>query len=311
MPGHILLVEDSPTQARFTGMILEEAGYQVSVADHGELALEMAGSINPDLIILDVMLPDLDGYSVCRRLRQDLLTYIPILMLTERKGLDDKIDGLETGADDYLTKPFEERELLARLVSLLRIKQLLSDLLVRLKQGQQNYQMLRRIALTDQLTGLYNRHYFAEMLEREFHLAKRYNSQLACIMSDLDNFRTFNNTYGHPVGDIILQKTAYAIRDNLRQGDILARYGGEEFVVLLPHTSLEAAITSAERIRQVVETTPCETAKGILHVTLSLGVASITQICGDVPLELIECADQALYQAKRQGRNRVCVFKTI
>lgn len=309
MSAHILLVEDSQTQAQYIGLILEEAGHQVSVAGTGNRALEMARAFEPDLVMLDVILPDLDGFTVCRRLRQDLTYRVPVLMLTERCTVDDKVDGLEVGADDYLTKPFNERELLARVAALLRTHHLIVELQESIEKGKRSYQVLRRIALTDKLTGLYNRHYFAEMLEREFELARRYDTPLVCIMLDIDFFRNVNTEFGHPVGDKALHEVAQIIQANLRQGDFVARYGGEEFVVLMPQTHAEAAYITAERLRKVIEASEWDTPKGMLRVTISLGIAEMHGTTINSTEELIDCADSALYQSKRAGRNRTEIYK--
>lgn len=307
---HILLIEDSPTQARYAGLLLEDAGYQVSVAPTGRSGVEKAVSELPDLIMLDVVLPDLDGFSVCRRLRHRLLHYVPIMMLTEqRTAIEDKLDGLSVGADDYLNKPYDEREMLARVASLLRIKQVIDELHARLANEHQSYQALKRIALVDQLTGLYNRHYFNEVLAREFSLALRYGSPLACIMTDIDYFRDFNDRYGHPAGDWVLQNTAGLVREMLRHGDVIARYGGEEFVMVLPMTGSSDAAELAERTRAAVAAASWHHPEfGVLGITLSMGVAALPMLDVKDPQGLLACADQALYRAKSNGRNRVEVF---
>ena len=311
-PRHILIVEDSPTQARFTAMLLERAGHRVSVAGTGQAGLASAEAYRPDVVLLDVVLPDLDGFEVCRRLRQSGPGYIPVLMLTEqRTSLEDKVDALATGADDYLAKPFDERELLARLAALLRIKQVIDELHQRLTSEHQSYQALKRIALTDHLTGLYNRHYFAEVLAREFGLSQRYGSPLACILSDIDHFRDFNNRLGHAAGDWVLRQTAALMQDLLRQGDVMARYGGEEFVVLLPMTELEPAARLAERLRVQVAGRRCtHPAFGEMQITISLGVAGYPSPAIMEAEQLLVRADEALYRAKAGGRNRAEVYRS-
>ncbi|MBK8535282.1 MAG: diguanylate cyclase [Candidatus Competibacteraceae bacterium] len=307
---HILLIEDSPTQARYAGLLLEDAGYRVSVAPTGHSGVEKAESELPDLIMLDVVLPDLDGFSVCRRLRHRLLHYVPIMMLTEqRTAIEDKLDGLSVGADDYLNKPYDEREMLARVASLLRIKQVIDELHSRLANEHQSYQALKRIALVDQLTGLYNRHYFNEVLAREFSVALRYGNPLACIMTDIDHFRDFNDSHGHPAGDWVLQNTAGLVREMLRHGDVIARYGGEEFVMVLPMTGSSNAAELSERTRAAVAAASWHHPEfGVLGITLSMGVAALPMRGVKNPQELLSYADQALYRAKSNGRNRVEVF---
>ena len=305
MSAHILLVEDSPTQAQQVGLLLESAGYEVSVASTGDEALEMIQELGPDLVILDVILPDMDGYTVCRRIRKQVLSYIPVLMLTQRADVEDRVDGLEVGADDYLAKPFDEREFLARVAALLRIKQLQDELQHRLQNERRAYESLRQIALTDSLTKLYNRHHFAEMLQREFDTAQRYGTPLACIMIDIDHFRHFNNRYGHAIGDWVLQGVAQLLMENVRRVDVVARYGGEEFVILLPMSNLTAATETATRLRQLVENQRWGSPAGPLKITISLGVAAFPEAAVDRAEDLVDYADQALLRAKANGRNRV------
>jgi len=225
---HILLVEDSRTQALFARRLLEGAGYRVTVAETGHAGMELAESAHPDLLLLDVVLPDVDGFEICRYVRRKITTYIPILIFTgERTDVEDRIGAITTvGADDYLSKPYNPRELLAHVEALLRIKSTIDELLSRLTSEKQSYQTLRRIALTDYLTGLYNRHYFAEVFEKEFSFAMRYKTALTVVLSDIDMFRDVNNRYGHPTGDWVLQNVSALMQSKLRLGDSIARYGG-------------------------------------------------------------------------------------
>ncbi|MCB2227893.1 MAG: diguanylate cyclase [Desulfarculaceae bacterium] len=304
----ILCVEDSPTQAAQIKHILSQEGYRVEVAANGYESLAMARELNPDLVVLDIMLPDIDGYSVCRKLRSQSTAYVPVLMLSARQEVEDRLDGLEVGADDYLPKPFDSRELLARVKSLLRIKRLNADLSDRLSEAQESFNVWRQVAVTDHLTGLYNRHYLQKMLQEETSVAARYGTALACIMLDIDHFRDFNNTHGHLVGDEVLKGLADILGRNSRKSDVIARYGGEEFVLLLPMTDLEAAALKARRLCAEVCATPMSSEAGSLHVTISLGVASLPDEEITTPLKLIAKADRALYLAKERGRNRVVVL---
>ena len=301
----IMCVEDSPTQAAQIRHILSTEGYQVHVAVNGYESLSMARELNPDLVVLDIMLPDIDGYSVCRKLRSQSTVYVPILMLSARQEVEDRLDGLEVGADDYLPKPFDTRELLARVKSLLRIKRLNDDLNERLSEAQESFNVWRQVAVTDHLTGLYNRHYLQKMLQEEVAVSGRYGTPLACIMLDIDHFRDFNNTHGHLVGDEVLKGLSLILGKDSRNSDVIARYGGEEFVLLLPMTDLEAAAKKARRLCAEVCATPLASEAGSLHVTISLGVASLPDEEITTPLKLIAKADRALYMAKKGGRNRV------
>jgi diguanylate cyclase (GGDEF)-like protein len=269
----------------------------------------MAGSCKPDLILLDVVLPDIDGYTVCRRLRQSSTLYVPILMLTElRTAVEDKVDGLTVGADDYLAKPFDERELVARVAAMMRIKQVIDGLFNRLEEDHQSYVTLKRLALTDQLTGLYNRHYFTEVLEREFSLAQRYQTSLACFMCDIDHFRDFNTRFGHATGDWVLKEVSRLMQENCRQEDVIARYGGEEFVALLPMTEMRAAHALTERLRSLIETRQWDSPASQLQITTSFGIAVYPSPAITRPDQLPACADKALYRAKELGRNRVILY---
>jgi len=306
----ILLIEDSPTQARYAGLLLEGAGYEVIFAETGTKGIDLAESAKPDLIILDVVLPDIDGFSVCRRIRQRSPLYIPVLMFTgKRTDMEDKVDGLAVGADDYLNKPFDDREMLARVSSLLRIREVIENLYGRLTDGEQSYQTLRKLALTDRLTGLYNRHYFAEELNKQFVLTKRYITPLSCIMTAIDFFRDFNTRYGHPAGDWVLQEIAGIMKTHLREGDVIARYGGEEFVIILPMTELKGATELAERLRMQVEKRVWDHPDyGKMQITVSFGVSVFPSPEVKTADQLVECADKALYKAKNNGRNRVEIY---
>ena len=304
----ILCVEDSPTQAAQIKNILTSEGYDVELAEDGFQSLALARDTKPDLVVLDVMLPDIDGYSVCRKLRSQSSNYIPVLMLSARQEVEDRLDGLEVGADDYLPKPFDARELLARVKSLLRIKRLNDDLQDRLAEAQESFNVWRRVAVTDHLTGLHNRHYLQKMLQDEVSVATRYGTSLSCIMLDIDNFRDFNNKYGHLVGDEVLKGLAAVLERGSRKADVIARYGGEEFVWLLPMTTLEAAAKTAQRLCRDVASTPLASEAGNLKVTISLGVTALPDPDINTPLKLIAKADKALYKAKELGRNRVVVL---
>jgi two-component system cell cycle response regulator len=308
---HVLLIEDSPTQAQYMRLLLEDAGYLVTFAETGQKGIEIAETAQPDVVLLDVVLPDLDGFSVCQRIRQRSRLYVPILMLTEKRtDMEDKVGGLTAGADEYVSKSFDDRELLARVASLLRIRQVIEDIYTRMENGEQSYQTLRQPALTDRLTGLYNQYYFAEDLHRQFALARRYLNPLGCVMMDIDLFRDFNARHGEPTGDWMLQGVASLIRQNVREVDMIARYGGEEFVILLPMVDIKGAAALAERLRTLVEQHLWENSSfGKLHITVSLGVAAIPMQGIETAERLVACADKALHRAKANGRNRVQIYE--
>jgi len=304
---HVLLVEDSPTQAQYMRLLLEDAGYRTTLAENGQKGIEIAETAQPDVILLDVVLPDLDGFTVCHRIRQRSRLYIPILMLTEKRtDMEDKVGGLTAGADEYLSKTSEDRELLARVASLLRIRQVIEDIYNRMENGEQSYQVLRQPALTDRLTGLYNRHYFAEDLHRQFALAQRYHNPLGFIMMAVDFSPDFTTRYGEPAGDWMLQALATLMKENVREVDMVARYGKQEFVILLPMIDIGETAALADRLRGLVEQQAWQHPSfGPLHITVSLGVAAIPMQGIETAERLIACADKALQRAKAAGCNRI------
>lgn len=308
---HVLLIEDSPTQAQYMRLLLEDAGYQVTLAETGQKGVEIAETAQPDVILLDVVLPDLDGFSVCHRIRQRSRLYIPILMLTEKRtDMEDKVGGLTAGADEYLSKSSEDRELLARVASLLRIRQVIEDIYTRMENGEQSYQILRQPALTDRLTGLYNRHYFAEDLHRQFALARRYHNPLGFIMMDIDYFRDIITRYGEPTGDWTLQGLASLMKQNVREVDMIARYSEQEFVILSPMIDIQETNALADRLRGLVEQHAWEhPSSGRLQITVSLGVAAIPMQGIETAERLVVCADKALRRAKANGCNRVEIYE--
>lgn len=303
----VLLIEDSPTQAQYMRLLLEDAGYQVTFTETGQKGIEIAETSQPDVILLDVVLPDMDGFTVCNLIRKQSRLYIPILMLTEKRtDVADKVGGLMVGADEYLSKSAEDQELLARVASLVRIRQVIEEIYKHIEGGDHVYQTLRQPMLTDRLTGLYNRHYFAEDLHRQFALAQRYLNPLGCIMTDIDLFHDFNTRYGNPAGDWILQSVASLMKQNIREVDMIARYGGEEFIILLPMTDMSGAVTLAERLCSSVDQQIWENPSfGKFHITVSCGVAAIPTAGIETAEHLVACAEKALHQAKAKGRNRM------
>jgi diguanylate cyclase (GGDEF)-like protein len=309
MKAKLLVVEDSALQAKQTVAWLEEMGYEVLWARGGIEGLKLAKLHAPDLILLDVIMDDMDGYAVCRWLRVHETTRdIPIIMLTARDSVDDKIEGLNVGADDYLPKPFNERELEARILAILRSKT--SNRLLK-NRNHELEQMLHKVevlAITDPLTGIYNRRRFFDALKREFATIRRYRNALSCLMADLDHFKLINDRHGHPGGDEVLKHVAQTMVHNLREVDVPARYGGEEFAILLPQTPKDDAVAVAERICKTVAATPVVLADGPVKVTISIGVAAIADIGDGDEEQLVLCSDYALYEAKARGRNCVVGF---
>jgi diguanylate cyclase (GGDEF)-like protein len=224
------------------------------------------------------------------------------MLLTAKSDTDSRVEGLRIGADDYVSKPFDERELLARVGGMLRIKQLHDD--VQLAKSR-----LARLAVQDELTGLYNYRYLHTRLAEEFKRAERYRDPLACAMIDIDKFKSFNDAHGHDVGDAVLAEVAERLRGAVREIDVVARYGGEEFLLVLPSTHFSGALTVADRVWRAVGGVPLRKEGKELSITISVGVALYPSRDVRTKDQLLKAADRALYQAKEDGRNRICVFQ--
>jgi len=250
----ILVVDDVAVNVQLLTTYLTSVGYDVFTARDGQEALDKVSETQPDLILLDVMMPKLNGFEVCDRLKSDPTTkIIPVIMVTALNEIEDKIKATEAGADDFVSKPFNKLELLTRVKSLLRIKQLHDELRAKVRELEQARERLRQLAITDGLTGLYNHRYLKEHLEQELLRANRHQSRVSVVMLDIDHFKKFNDTFGHPAGDTILRTLARLLRDNIRKIDIAARYGGEEFFLVLVETNKTAAVQAAEKVRRLVE----------------------------------------------------------
>ncbi|MDQ7786858.1 MAG: diguanylate cyclase [Thermodesulfovibrionales bacterium] len=302
--NRILLVEDDKLQAKITREYLESAGYEVILADNGKTAIKSVKTGSVDLVILDLILPDMNGNEVCRWLKLNEDTRgIPIIMLTAKGSTMDKVQGLHAGADDYLLKPYNETELNARIYASLRTKALQDELREKNRQLEEVLSKVEVLASTDPLTGLYNRRHFEKIMEIEFAKTIRYNSPISCIMVDVDHFKKINDTYGHRTGDIVLKEVTRIIQDCIRKVDTAARWGGEEFVALLPRTGKEQAFYAASRIWESIAGYPFPTIE--TQITVSIGIASVPDPSIDSAEKLIDASDIAMYRAKTLGRNRI------
>ena len=303
--ARILLVEDSKAQAEVTKEFLEANGYEVDWVEDGKSAI-MKARIQPvDVILLDFVLPDIDGNEVCRWLKLSEYTRgIPIIMITARSGTENKVSCLEAGADDCLPKPYNEVELNARIYACLRTKALQDELREKNRQLQKMLTKVETLAVTDSLTGLFNRRYCENVLEKEFGKTARYNSPLTCLMIDIDHFKKVNDGYGHRTGDTVLKEVAEIIKSNSREVDTVARWGGEEFVVLLPQTGKESGELFASRLVKVISEHRFHGISG-KQITVSIGFASAPDPSMDAGEKLINASDFALYAAKKKGRNRI------
>ncbi len=300
--ARILIIDDSKLILHVAKTILNKQGHQVLLAEDGNTGLQTAATEYPDLILLDLILPGIDGYEVCQRIKkEDATSEIPVIMLTSKSEAADKVRGLEMGASDYVTKPFDEGELIARVNIHLQIRELHENL-------KEKNRQLKEMANRDGLTGLYNHRYFQETISKDFQRAIRYHESLSCVMFDIDHFKKFNDNYGHQTGDMVLKTLGGLIEELIRDSDLSARYGGEEFVLLMYHTAPKEALMIAERLRKAVEQYKFHADDLVLTVNISVGVAGFPHPEITDAKTLIECADKALYRAKDEGRNRVVVF---
>lgn len=285
----MLIIDDSqPIHSLIRARLANEPIELIS-ANSGNAGLELIRTSPPDLVLLDVEMPHPNGFEVCARLKSDPATmHIPVIFLTGSASTEQKIIGLNLGAVDYVTKPFDPAELRARVYAGLRLKFLLD--------------LLSRKAQIDGLTGLWNRAYFDTRLSEMTSLARRAGHPLACVMVDVDHFKKVNDEHGHPTGDEVLRRVAQTLNELVREEDVICRYGGEEFVLLLPNTTVHGASELSERIRIKLCETSISRGKAVIQITASLGVAGFDLTSPD---SLVQRADAALYEAKRSGRNRV------
>jgi diguanylate cyclase (GGDEF)-like protein len=284
----ILIIDDSQPIHELLKVRLRDEGVQLHSAYDGESGLTAAKAVLPDLILLDVDMPGTDGFQVCRNLKAHPDTVsIPVIFLSGASSTDEKIRGLDLGAVDYITKPFEPAELCARVRASLRTRYLLD--------------LLSRRAMLDGLTGLWNRAYLDQRLAAEICLSRRTGQPLACVVLDVDHFKLINDRFGHPVGDQVLQSISQLLADACRAEDVICRYGGDEFAIIAPNATGPQASELADRLRQVIASNELTTRATRVRVTCSFGVAELLSTADS----LVERADDALYRAKQQGRDCV------
>ena len=296
MAQTILAIDDSPEIHQLLKVRLKNLDVELSHAHCGFDGFDQAQASNPDLILLDVMMPDASGFDICRKLKATSETRnIPVIFLTGASDVDQKVLGFDVGAVDYIQKPFDSAELSARVRAVLRTKRF--------------QDMLAQRAMIDGLTGLWNRAHFDQRLHEEIAAAQRYDRPMSLIMMDVDKFKNLNDNHGHPFGDEVLQAIGDVLQESARMTDWPCRYGGEEFGFILRETDLEGAIIMAERVRAEIEGLELRNKAQAVSVTASFGVVSSTLCMNPVELSskwVIESADKALYAAKEIGRNRVC-----
>jgi diguanylate cyclase (GGDEF)-like protein len=286
MKSKILLVEDDKTTLAFIRAKLVKEGFEVKSAENGQNAIDLMAGYTPDLIISDIIMPVMDGMEFRNSLRENQkFNLIPFVFISAKDELDDKILGFEIGADYYLTKPFEENELIAIINS-------------RIEKSRE----FNNLIYHDKLTGLLNRGGIDKRIEEEIHRGKRYNNSFSIAMMDIDHFKKVNDTYGHQAGDLVLKNVSEHIAKTIRDSDYAGRYGGEEFLIVMPYTDKENAFIAAERIRGSLADMGIKNTG--IKITISGGIASYPED-GDVYGEIVSSADSALYSAKNNGRNCV------
>jgi diguanylate cyclase (GGDEF)-like protein len=300
----IVVADDDRITREMLASILRGHGYKVDTVEDGQAAVERVGRGGVDLVLLDILMPRLTGLEACRLLKaMTVESFLPVVLVTVKTDTASRVEGLKIGADDYVCKPFDERELLARVEAMLRIKRLHDH--VNTARAK-----LERLSVHDDLTGLYNYRYLHSRLNEEFKRAERYHDPLACIVIDIDRLQSSNEAGGRAFGDVVVRAVADAIRRSVREVDVVARFGGDEFLVVLPSTHFAGSVTVAERIwREVGERSFANELGRPISITLSVGVALYPSRDVRTKDALLRAADTALHQAKRDGGNRICVFQ--
>lgn len=301
----ILVVDDNPNNLQIIHVILEAEGYKTILASDGESAIERVQLDKPDLIIMALTMPKMSGLELCDYLKSPPpLTLSPIIMMRTIREQEHLIEAFEKGIADTITYPFNPAEILARIRTHLELQETQKKLDLLTKEHEKTIKILKSLALTDPLTGLWNRRHFVTVCYQEFNRSCRYKRALSVLIIDIDNFKKINDAYGHTMGDEVLKGVAKSIVGSLRDADYCGRFGGEEFVTLLPETDTPGAIHVAERLRKRIEQITIGIGTEQVQMTVTIGVASYQ--LNDSSIEvIIQRANKALYQAKRQGYNRV------
>lgn len=299
----LLVAEDDPVTREYLVTLLKGHGMQIVIAEDGHKAVARAREGQVDLVLLDIMMPGLDGLDCCRLIKSTMQDgFLPVVLVTARADTDSRVAGLRIGADDYVCKPFDERELLARLNNLLRLKRM-HDQITEAKER------LAALAVRDDLTELFNYRYLQTRVSDEFKRAERYREPLSCVMVDIDYFKRINDRHGHDAGDNVLREVANRLRKAVREVDVVARYGGEEFLLVLPSTNFSGALSVAERVWRSIGGEEFVLGGASECITASVGVAVYPSRDIKTKEQLLKSADRALYQAKHEGRDRICVFQ--
>ena len=319
--GKILIVDDRLDNLELLSTICTLHGFEAITIDCGELAIKLAREMRPHVILLDISMPEMDGFTVCQILKEDSITKdIPVIFISVLKEVQDKTQAFELGGNDYITKPFEVEDVIARIGNQLKFYDVQTELKTKnreLAQERQERQAaetkmlklnhkLSQLATLDSLTNIANRSYFNEILAKEWKRGEKENFPLSLILCDLDYFKLYNNCFGHQAGNICLEQVAQTISETMnRSGDLVARYSEEEFAVILPQTTAEDAVLVAEKIRHQVKKLNISypDSKVSDRITLSIGVTSVIPSYECNKIQLLSTAYKALYEAKKQGRD--------
>jgi diguanylate cyclase (GGDEF)-like protein len=339
-PARIVVADDDRLARELLAGILRSAGHVVDAVEDGQEAVDRVAQGGVELVLLDIVMPRLSGLEACRILKaMTQESFLPVVLVTVKTDTASRVEGLRIGADDYVCKPFEEAELLARVASMLRIKRLHDQVTVQKARFE-------RLSVHDEMTGLYNFRYLHTRLSEEFKRAERYHEPFACVLVDVDQLRAVNDLGGRAAGDAVIRRVAEGIKKCVREVDVVARYGGEEFLIVLPSTHFAGSVVVAERIWREVSGKPVELdarprggvpdsdsgegrkswvddsrrssdgpptdprwADGPREVTVSIGVALYPTRDVRTKDALIRASEAALAQAKREGGNRICVFQ--
>lgn len=303
----ILLVDDDADNINLLQDILKLKNYQIFTAHSGKDAFTKARELQPDLILLDIIMPGISGFGVCRQLKNDShLKYIPIIFVSACRDIKDMVEGFRLGGVDYITKPFNKEEVLARVKTHLQLKLLLEEKTKLIKK-------LDQTSRTDSLTGLSNRRDLFEKLNYEAKRFERNQNPFSIILADIDNFKAINDAYGHGGGDFLLVEMAGILAGNSREQDIVSRWGGEEFLILLPETDASGARYLAEKYREKIESHKFCFDENQILVTMSFGVNMVfsKNDSNDLIQAVIKRADNCLYEAKRNGKNQVVYLNGV
>ncbi len=294
MKSKIMVVEDTYRDFEFLKNTLKKENYEIIYAQDGRDALSLLEKDTPDLVILDILLPDIDGFEVCKRIKENKrFVNLPVLFYSVIKTVDEKLLGLETGASDFLSKSADPRELLIRVRNLLKAKRQIDETI--------------KFSFYDTITNVYNRRYFQHRLNDECIRSRRYQRAFSCLMIDVDHFKKINNNFGRATGDRVLKKVAETLSLNIRSADEICRYEEDKFGVLLPETDLRGAYSAAERIRHFIAMSDAVKTECQTNLTVSCGVSAFNKNINDTH-ELVDQANRALSEAKLEGRNQTIAY---